>query len=113
MICVNLYCKNKMLWRFRIEGHSGYAEHGSDIICAAVSTLVFNTVNAIEAFTTEPFNIHDMDPNLGLLDCEFPKRKLELHSEQATLLLDTMLLGLETIQQTYGENYIQFKKIGR
>ena len=35
---------------FSIKGHAGYAEHGQDIICAAVSVLAQNTVNSIEQF---------------------------------------------------------------
>ncbi|MBQ8183120.1 MAG: ribosomal-processing cysteine protease Prp [Clostridia bacterium] len=30
-----------------VEGHSGYAQSGSDIVCAGVSTLVFAFVNCI------------------------------------------------------------------
>ena len=29
-------------------GHAGYAENEPDIVCAAVSVLVINTINAIE-----------------------------------------------------------------
>ncbi len=32
--------QNKILTGIRAQGHSGYAEKGSDIICAAVSTLM-------------------------------------------------------------------------
>lgn len=30
---------------FSVEGHSGYAEAGEDIVCAAVSSAVYLTVN--------------------------------------------------------------------
>ena len=30
-----------------IEGHSGYSEHGNDIVCASVSTAINVTANAI------------------------------------------------------------------
>ncbi|WP_069997948.1 ribosomal-processing cysteine protease Prp [Cellulosilyticum sp. I15G10I2] len=109
MICANLYYHNQVLWGFKIEGHSGYAEHGTDIICAAISVLVFNTVNSINEFTDEEVHIHKMDPEKGLFDCEFPKRKLQNSSEKAELLLNAMVLGLNTIEQTYGENYIKVK----
>ena len=33
------------------KGHAGYADSGSDIVCAAVSMLVINTVNSLEVFT--------------------------------------------------------------
>jgi uncharacterized protein YsxB (DUF464 family) len=113
MICATFYYQNDLLWRFKIEGHSGYAEHGPDIICAAASALVFNTVNAITEFTDEELCIHKMDNSKGLIECEFPKRKLGHPSLQAELLLDTMILGLNTIKDTYGENYIKVKTIRR
>ena len=36
---------------FRMFGHAGYAEAGEDIVCAAISVLTINTMNAIEVFT--------------------------------------------------------------
>ena len=41
---------------FCCSGHAGYAESGSDIICSAVSALVINTINSIEAFTEDKFS---------------------------------------------------------
>lgn len=32
---------------FRIEGHSGYGEEGEDIVCAAVSSAAYLTVNTV------------------------------------------------------------------
>ena len=42
---------------FNCIGHAGYADAGSDIICAAVSVLVFNTLNAIESYTDDTMNV--------------------------------------------------------
>lgn len=113
MICASLYYQNDLLWRFKIEGHSGYSSHGSDIICAAVSILTFNTVNAITELSDEETSIKQIDNSKGLLDCEFPKRKLGSYSEGSQILLDAMILGLNTIKETYGENYIQIQTIRR
>ena len=33
---------------YRITGHAGYAAHGSDIVCAAVSALAIATANSLE-----------------------------------------------------------------
>ena len=41
---------------FRMTGHAEYAEYGSDIVCAAVSVLVINTINSVEKFTDDEFN---------------------------------------------------------
>ena len=34
---------------FCVKGHSGYAEEGSDIVCAAVSILTTTCINALES----------------------------------------------------------------
>ena len=33
---------------FQTEGHAEYADPGQDIVCAAASVLIINTMNAIE-----------------------------------------------------------------
>ena len=55
MINVTIYQKENKICAFEISGHAGYAPAGEDIVCAAVTVLSFNTVNAIEAFTDVPF----------------------------------------------------------
>lgn len=113
MIQVNLYYHDDSLWRFRMEGHAGYAEHGFDIICAAASLLAFNTINAIEAFTEEPYTIKEINSSNGLLDVEFPKRKTGSSTQEAELLLKAMILGLDSIEKQYGKNYIKVRTIRR
>ncbi len=41
------YSKNGALTGFNIKGHSGYAESGSDIICASVSSAAYMVANTI------------------------------------------------------------------
>ena len=74
---------------FNCIGHAGYADAGSDIICAAVSVLVFNTLNAIESYTDDTMNVVTND-EAGLVDVVFESPV----SDRAKLLLDTMILGL-------------------
>ena len=31
-----------------VKGHAGYATHGADIVCAAISTACFMTANLID-----------------------------------------------------------------
>lgn len=37
----------KSITGFVVKGHAGYAEHGHDIVCAAVSSAAYLTVNTI------------------------------------------------------------------
>lgn len=94
---------------FSILGHSGYAEYGSDIICASVSALSINTVNSIEHFTSDKFNV-ETDEDSGLLSFNF----LSPVSVESKLLLDSLILGLQGIEESYNDkNYLKilFKEV--
>lgn len=110
MIHISLYLKDDVLWRFRVSGHSGYAEAGADIVCASVTILVFNTINSIMAFTKEVLSVDEVDRSQGVVDCSFPNRKSGQSVEGCTLLLQSMIQGLHTIEEMYGE-YISIKTI--
>ncbi|HHW25125.1 MAG TPA: ribosomal-processing cysteine protease Prp [Bacillota bacterium] len=48
MIKVTFYRRNGVYYRFHEEGHSGLAEYGSDILCAAISAMTMFIINTIE-----------------------------------------------------------------
>ena len=48
MITITVKKRNGNYLEFVSKGHAGYAEEGQDIVCAAVSVLVINTVNSLE-----------------------------------------------------------------
>ncbi len=106
MIQAKLYRKNDRLCGFRISAHADYAPGGSDIVCAAVSVLAFNTVNAVEKFTEVPFQCEADAENGGYLKVLFPIEGMEAADVQ--LLLETLALGLAGIEMEYG-SYITLK----
>ena len=87
---------------FTFKGHAGYAESGHDIVCAAVSVLVINTLNSIEAFTKDVPQVHT-DEKKGLIECRFS----EEICKESVLLLDSMVLGLQGVEEEYGKKYIR------
>ncbi len=86
---------------FRCIGHSGYAASGRDIVCAAVSMLVINTVNAIEAFTASRYTL-DTEEQSGRIDFVLKGEP----DHDTGLLLDAMFLGLQDVQNNYGNEYL-------
>lgn len=109
MITVIFYAKKighkvntESITGFRSEGHAGFAGYGKDIVCAAVSALVMNTVNSVHAFTTDVF-FYDTDEKKGMI--EF--RITSAVSPESGLLLRSLLLGLESIREEYGEKYLR------
>ncbi len=89
---------------FRMEGHSGYAESGSDIVCAAVSALAINCVNSIEKYAEDRFTL-DTDEAEGRMDFQLEGKP----SGEAQLLLQSMVLGVTEISRTYGKQYVTLK----
>jgi hypothetical protein len=105
MIEITVTRRDGVYTGFKSEGHAGYAEPGEDIVCAAVSVLLTNTVNSIEMFTDDTIGDEAMAD--GFLCCTFP----EGLSEKGTLLMDSMLLGLKQITEMSdpesGEPYVR------
>jgi len=88
---------------FHSIGHAGFAESGSDIVCAAVSALIINTINSIEQFTSDTFNLAE-DEKRGHIDFKIVSKP----SNESNLLLNSLFLGLNGIREDYGQEYIKF-----
>ena len=93
---------------FNCIGHSGYAEAGEDIVCAAISVLVINTINSLDQLAGEKFKLVTNEEE-GLIDCRFEKAI----NDKSVLLLDSMVLGLQEIKKQYGKTFIDltFKEV--
>ena len=93
---------------FTCIGHAGYAAAGSDIICAAISILVINTINSIDSFTEDEMNVVTNEEE-GLIDVRFTSKI----SDKTQLLLDSMVLGLKEVKEQYGRKYLklQFEEV--
>ena len=96
MIKVTIYKTERQEYAgFDMEGHAGYAEAGEDIVCAGVSALVINALNSIERFTDDETSCVS-DEDTGSIEFRFDGTP----SHDATLLLDSMILGLEEIEDS-------------
>ena len=106
MIRIEIHKDKQQYTGFTSQGHAGYAEAGYDIICAAVSVLTVTTVNSIETFTKDKFSVKQKE---GFLEVTLEGTV----SRETALLLDSMILGLQGIQNDYGNEYIKliFKEV--
>ena len=86
---------------FNCIGHSGYADAGEDIVCAAISVLVINTINSLDQLAGQKIKLVTNEEE-GLIDCRFEKNI----NEKSKLLLDSMVLGLGEIKKQYGKTFI-------
>ena len=104
MIKVSMYHNDEgKIIGFRCSGHAEFAESGQDIVCSAVSALVFNTMNSIESFTHDTFEYRENEKN-GMIDFKIVSDL----SNESSLLLNSLFLGLQGIQEEYCKEYIKF-----
>ena len=86
------------------SGHAGYArgKNTYDLVCASVSILVINTINALEELAGEKFETASNEKD-GFIRCDF-ETPLQ---ERSVFLLDAMVYGLQNIEKQYGKKYLQ------
>ena len=87
---------------FQCRDHAGSGEYGFDIVCAAISVLTINTINSLEQLTKDTFNL-TQDEDLGLIEVGFTHPI----SDGGKLLMDSYVMGVRSIEESYGSQYIQ------
>ena len=105
MTNVFLYQKNGRIQKIEIDGHSGFAEQGEDIVCAAISILSFTAINAMLEMVDQktPYVYED-----GYLKVEIPSNLDEELFKKALCILETIVIGLKSIEVQY-DSYIRIK----
>jgi len=99
MISIATYRNSKKdIVQFVVKGHAYAADPGQDIVCAAVSVLTQTTVLALHEIANIAIE-HEIEN--GYLKCKLPINLMEKELYDAKLLIDTMLLGLNNIRQSY------------
>ena len=85
------FCIRENSASFKIEGHSGFAEEGSDIVCAAVSSAAIMTVNTITEILGEKDTSRVKD---GFL-------QFEASGKAARDIIDGLRLHIEGLAEDY------------
>lgn len=77
----------------KIEGHSGYSEYGSDIVCASVSSIAITSINSILKYDEKALEYDKKD---GYLEVKILK-----HDEIIDMLIDNMIELLKDLENQY------------
>ena len=105
MTTIVIFKSNGYYKGFSCMGHAGFRWSGRDIVCASISVLVINTINAIEELARESIIIEN-DETEGYIECHFPDEI----NDKTKLLMDTLVMGLKEIEQNYGKRKKAFFK---
>ena len=108
MIKITIAKKGELINTIEVAGHSGYADEGSDIICAAVSTLTQNCEKGLK----EMLKINTkfiIDENIPHLSVSLPNDLSEKDMKDAQILMKSTYLGLKDLADSYPK-YINIKE---
>lgn len=91
--------KSNFIRQIVIEGHAGYAEHGSDIVCAAVSVTAYTAAGALEelAGVRDCYTAED-----GYMAIDLPDDIKGERKRTADIILETTVIGFKQIEMEYG-----------
>ena len=101
MISAILYQGTDGLTACRITGHSGQAEAGRDIVCAAVSILGCTCVNSLESVCGIIPEITENED--GVLAFQLPEMTPE-ENARAQILMGALKQGLTDLTDAYPHN---------
>ena len=95
---ISIKKNNNQIDQITINGHSGYKEYGSDIVCSSISSIAITSINAILKVDEESLKWEQKD---GYLDVKVLK-----HTDVIDLLLENMIELLDDLSKQY-KNYIK------
>ena len=105
MITASFQTEGRKLTGFRIEGHSGLAEAGEDILCAAVTSAVRLTECAINDVLGLEAGVK-VKPEKALISLKLPGGLNESNDSLCQTLLTGLMLHLSQLHEEYPDNII-------
>ena len=103
MIRIVFYQTEAGLTGFRAHGHAGYAESGSDIVCAAVSAVLETACEGIQSVLRIAVQVQQNDET-GFLSAALPPSLSESQRHDAGVMLAAAQAGLRAIQRQYPDH---------
>lgn len=89
-----IYSSDQILCGLEIKGHANYEEYGKDIVCAAVSSIITGGFNAFKKDEIDKINLEE----------GYAKVILKEGAQDSKVVLNTILIQLETIEESYPKN---------
>ena len=107
MINVIVIKEKQTIKTIEATGHSGYAEHGADIVCSAVSTLMETLANGLTEVVKAEAKVI-VDENVPHLSVTLTEKDME-KCKCAQVLMQSTLLGLKGVADGFSK-FIKIKE---
>ena len=105
MTTVTFYMEGERIVGFTVQGHSGYADEGSDIICAAVTSAVRLTECAVNDVLGlgASVKVRESDASITM---KIPGGLSEANETTCQTLLTALMVYCVQLHEEYPENII-------
>ena len=103
MTTVTFRMEGDRITGFTVQGHSGYAEEGSDIVCAAVTSAVRLTECAVNDILGLEASVRVKEESISL---KLPGGLGETNESTCQTLLTALMVYLAQLHEEYPENII-------
>jgi len=93
MIRAEFFESKGIMEGFKVSGHAGYSENGSDIVCAAVSSAVQLTANTLDVFVGCNADVNESDNSI--------KCFAETAGSDSEKIIRSLMLHLEAVSEEF------------
>ncbi len=105
MITASFHMEGERIVSFQVEGHSGLAPEGEDILCAAVTSAVRLTECAVNDVLGLEASVR-MAPEKALLSLRLPGGLSETGESTCQTLLTALMVYFTQLREEYPDNII-------
>jgi len=102
MTTVTVETRSGKICLVECDGHTGYGEHGEDIVCAALSSIVQTALLGLFSVAGVDVDV-ERDDEEGYLRMELPKTLSARQREAADIILETMMLGIRDLREGFSD----------
>ncbi len=108
MTVIKFFSTDRGIIGFSAKGHTGFAYHGEDIVCSAVSVLTQTAVIGFREVLKLDISIRIKN---GYLKCELPNIESNELWKQCQLIMNVLYSGLQAVLKEYGEEYLRIEEV--
>ena len=103
MTTVSFFMEGERIVGFQMKGHSGYAQAGSDIVCAAITSAVRLTECAVNDVLGLGASVKVKDDIISL---KLPGSLGDVNESACQALLAALMLYLTELREEYPDNIL-------
>ena len=92
MIQVRVHKQDGVISKVSLKGHAGTAEYGKDLVCAAVSAIMFGFCNALDQIAGN---------GEAVIRSNLISAENISFEEKENVIFETLLVQLETVAEQY------------